>query len=147
MKKFLVFTILTLVSIVNFSQTYEPGVLIGKKYIQVEKILYQQKDYRLIDKTDSTLTYVNHQSGFYVQYVFIKCKHSRRCLVSSIILDPKDAEDLIKKHLDLNDWENCGSYYLYYTNTYIKPLKVIITNVGHLKRFDYLYFYEEEKLE
>lgn len=136
MKK-LLFLILVLVNtVLAYSQRYTPGVLIGKKYKAVEKILYLQKNYALIAKTDSTLNYFNWVDDIYIEYHFIKIDGKRYCDVSSITLDYLSGEELIDSHI--NDWiEISNNKWLYKTNCYDLPLVVELKYIDNRKTFIY----------
>lgn len=140
MKK-LIFTILLLLTTaIGYSQKYTPGVLIGKKYRQIEKIMYIQKDYRLINKNDSTLTYFNWVDDIYVEYHFIQYKKAMYCSISTITLDCLSGEELIGSHSI--DWESINdSTWLYNTPAYDKKLLVKLSYVDGFMRFDYHYRY------
>jgi len=140
MKKLLFLILVLANTALAYGQRYTPGVLIGKKYKAVEKILYLQKDYSLIAKTDSTLTYFNWIDDIYVEYHFIKIDGKRYCDVSSITLDCLSGEELIGAHR--NDWEQINpSSWLYSTPVYDKKLLVKLSYVDDMMRFDYYYHY------
>lgn len=140
MKKLLFLILVLANTALAYSQRYTPGVLIGKKYKAVEKILYLQEDYSLIAKTDSTLTYFNWVDDIYVEYHFIKIGGKRYCDVSSITLDCLSGEELIGAHRD--DWEQIDTFsWLYNTPVYDKKLLVKLSYVDDMMRFDYYYHY------
>jgi len=139
MKRLTIFILFMLIIASGYSQKYTPGVLIGKKYRQVETLISHHKSYRLLVKNDSTLTYYNWKEDIEISYLFVKIQGKRYCYASSITLDCLSGEELIGAHS--LDWEFVGnSKWLYHTPNYDVPLTVTLSfNDEDKMEFTYVY--------
>lgn len=132
--------ILIMITVWGYSQSckYCPGVLLGNTYKQVER-LYEahQRQYILIEKNDSTLSYLNKE-GFIASYTFKYYEGTKYCTTSSVLLDCMSGEELIGTHR--NNWRYINdSVWLYDTVNYDIPITVTLTYVDDKMLFTYKY--------
>jgi len=106
------------------AQDYEPMILIGKRYANVERAFeHIQLTHNLISKTDTSLTYYGWESNRTYTYIFHKCKGTRYCTSCSVTMDMMDGEEHIGSHR--SDWVSIDSMkWKYVTKSYPIPLNV-----------------------
>jgi len=136
-------TIILLLSLMTLGysqQTCEesPGVLLGKTYNQVKFVYNQYNNYKLIESSDTSLTYWDRKQDYTATYIFKQYKGKRYCAISTIKTDCLSGEELIGSHNE--DWE-CIDFntWLYTTTAYDIPLTVVLSYVDGFMLFTYRY--------
>lgn len=118
---------------------YKPGVLINKKYNEVKNIYEKYKGYKLLEKSDTSLTYYNIKLDIEYTYIFDRNALSRVCIKSIIDVDMERGEELIGYHLyELKDWESISdSEWIYYSDLYNSEVKVKLIYKNDRMVFEY----------
>lgn len=121
------------------AQDYEPMVLIGKRYSNVERAFEHVKyTHNLINKTDTSLTYYGWESTKTYTYIFHKLKGVRYCTSCSITMDMMLGEELIGSHQ--SDWLPIDTMkWKYVTKAYPINLDVTLIYVNDQMMFTYSY--------
>lgn len=131
MRKIIIFLFLTLMGLSLYSKDKFP-ILIGYTYHQIRNIYKSQIEYREIESTDSTLKYIDCKKDVLIIYTFTKIDYVRTCIKTTLILNDKNSNDLIK------DFEEIyKDKWLYVSENYAKSLIVTTEKWYDRMKFDY----------